>query len=650
MHAARLLLAILVVLLAATAQEVEVCADGSGQCAENSADEQPPPQYEENEREQIRRTSDEYLTGIMNTAHAALEVGWVVVAIETMNQAAATPNFKLLCYDLDRYPANVTTHDDGDGYVRVTVDDKESAKLLAWYWNEWSRRAMSLEDHAIMKDAEGGDSEFAQKLRAEDRGQYKDELYLYNMWAEHFPGGDRDLQFLHSTVLEVNGNMRRSWEVAHEAHLAYPQDPKLAWQELRLRPHGNPAVVDGTSDRISGNPYGTEHTGPESPVRRQPSREKGCWQTKDSPGGRLYIARLECCFMPGDTGDWFLHGNSHRKVWRWEADAAARAEKKEESAAIRGLGREPQSARPAWRGKRVALLYHGTLVPEFRDVWPRQQSHVIAPLRAEGASVAIYASVYQNPSGDYETAESFTRAISGAQGDEVMDHPFIFFEKDKAKANKGDLFAAGLALIVGPTQKALPPVGGRQWPGFTATAEDAASVNRTYHRGSAEIEVSSRYEFVVAVELDFFPKVSALAWPVDFSKLNVPFRNIDPKNPTMCTCMVAAAIFAFPPRMAGRVLQGCAPGYRHCHAIGRSFIDVHLWVGGQACFAEDPGWARSLLSHGHGNSGVTRNPYYVMYGKPYAHGDLDLGGGRRHVPGEVVRIEGGVGEVGELDL
>ena len=45
--------------------------------------------------------------------------------------------------------------------------------MLAWYWNEWSRRAMSLEDHAIMKDAEGGDSEFAQKLRAEDRGQYK---------------------------------------------------------------------------------------------------------------------------------------------------------------------------------------------------------------------------------------------------------------------------------------------------------------------------------------------------------------------------------------------------------------------------------------------------------------------------------------------
>jgi hypothetical protein len=647
----RILAVLLIVLVAALSVEEEECIIGcvNGVCDDAAGHDCTSPSavqgdaYEESDRERIRRISDRSMGNLVEKAHAALELGWVVVTMHTMQQVATTAGFMLLCFDTGHYPPNITKHEDDPQYERVTANDQATAKLMAHFWQDWLHREATLEHEPIMKGPGGvGESEFARSLTAENRSNYLSTIQLFHMWAEHYPASDSTMQLFHSSLLELSGKVLRGWEVAHKAALAYPMDHRLRVQELRLRSFGNPygqPLNGGVSSRISGNPYGSEHTGP-MPTEQPEPMLKGCWL----PIGEAIISRLECCFTPLREGDWFLHGEKHRRFWHWEAiegNGSGGGEKEEMAAAIRDAQTPRQSAKPQWSGKRVALLYHGNAAL-FGEVWKRQQSHIIEPLRSEGASIVIYGSL--RSSGDDVVDQQVAATLSAHQhGDSDTVGPIVHFEDVESKAVKGDLIAAGLRLVLGgySLDDVHPPVGGRNWDGVFPEAVHGAGPDRTYHRGgpgSLE-DLSSRYDFVVAAELRLFPKVSALAWPVDFGKLNVPFRKVDPQKSALCTCLVAATVFGFPPAMARRVLRGCGPGDPYCHGLGGTFRDVHLWLDDGTCFEENTGWAPNpaklspelLLA----KRALTKNPYFLLYNQTYAHTDVDGPSGAPHEPGAV---------------
>ena len=87
---------------------------------------------------------------------------------------------------------------------------------------------------------------------------------------------------------------------------------------------------------------------------------------------------------------------------------------------------------------------------------------------------------------------------------------------------------------------------------------------------------------------------------------------------------MADAAFAFPPRLAQRVVGSCGPAHGSCHGLGATFTDVHLVVSDQ-CYNTNTGVVMDALH-------TAKNPLYALYGRPYDYDDAPI----RHTPGALL--------------
>lgn len=558
--------------------------------------------YVETEREALRRSSDKELSEIMKVAHASLEFGWVLVTMHVMQQAGRTAGFHLLGFDTGFYPPNITIYDEEmeNGGPRAVAGNKDVAILLSQFWFDWFTREQNLGQRYNPK--------FGEAVRAENREQYAKEVHLFHMWAKAYPNvQDKSLQLFYSEILVNIGDMLRAWRVAHEALLAYPNDHRLSMQELRFRPFGNPFVrhAETKGKQFVLNAYGTEHTGPESKDKSLPVLGNECWLNQKL-GRPKYTANIACCLMPIQSGDWFLHGEGHRKFWMWESSVEFQKDTSSVIAELKGPNKTSSGPQRSWRNIRVAVLYYGK-ASDVERTWSHHKTHVVQSLRSEGATVIVYGSLRSSRS---SILDNHALASLATENEDANTQDNQFHIASEAANEKGDLIAAGLSLIFGSRPKSEPPVGGRHWSGFGARIP-GVSMNMTYSRGSDNREAAwgessaQNFDYILVAALNVIPKTSVTTWPIDMSKLNLPFRIVDKKSPDLCTCLVASSFFSFPPNMANRVFRGCGSGNPDCFNLGGTFLDVHIWAGGSSCYSDGASSKQEALE----------NPFYTSYGK-----------------------------------